>query len=108
MIKLPRQDSIRLSSSSFSKMINLKLFINNNARLSGGIGFLPNEIRFIDWPEFSSEYLPFDSNPKKLLKLNMPRSYMSGLGEGFKVVFIIPIYYVYCQNSFFSVKGQIL
>ncbi|KAI5314377.1 hypothetical protein L3X38_043553 [Prunus dulcis] len=84
MIKLPRRDGIRLSSSSFSKMINLKLFINSNAHLSGEIGFLPNELRFIDWPEFSSEYLPFDSYPKKLLKLNMPRSYMSGLGEGFK------------------------
>ncbi|CAL2278850.1 unnamed protein product [Prunus armeniaca] len=84
MIKLPRQDGIRLSSSSFSKMINLKFFINSNAQLSREIGFLPNELRFIDWPEFSFEYLPFDSDKKKLLKLNMPRSYMSGLGEGFK------------------------
>ncbi|CAL2278849.1 unnamed protein product [Prunus armeniaca] len=84
MIKLPRRDGIGLTASSFSKMINLKLFINNNAHFYGENFLLPNELRFIDWPEFSSEYLPFDSHPKKLLKLNMPRSRMLRLGEGFK------------------------
>ncbi|XP_021800683.1 TMV resistance protein N-like [Prunus avium] len=82
MVKSSPRDGNALS---FSKMINLKLLIVSNARFSGEAGFLPNELRFVDWPEFSSsKYLPFDSNPKRLLKLNMPRSYMSGLGVGFK------------------------
>ncbi|XP_034229486.1 disease resistance protein RPV1-like [Prunus dulcis] len=85
MVELPPGDGIRLSASSFSKMINLKLLIiYGNAQFSGEDAFLPNELRFIDWPEFSSSYLPFDSNPKKLVKLNMPRGCMSRLGNGFK------------------------
>lgn len=103
MVELPPDDSIRLSASSFSKMINLKLLIiYGNAQFSGEDAFLPNELRFIDWPEFSSSYLPFDSNPKKLVRLNMPRSCMSQLGNGFKVFLIICTHcYILSKECFF-------
>lgn len=102
MVKSSPRDGNALS---FSKMINLKLLIVSNARFSGEAGFLPNELRFVDWPEFSSsKYLPFDSNPKRLLKLNMPRSYMSGLGVGFKVFLIILIHCGILSREFIFLK----
>lgn len=67
-------------------MKNLKYFINCNASFSGDvIDYLPNELRLIDWPEFPFEYFPSNFIPKKLVRLNMPRSRLSRLGERFKV-----------------------
>ncbi|XP_040363956.1 disease resistance protein RPV1-like isoform X2 [Rosa chinensis] len=84
MVKLPEPDEIVLSAASFSRMKNLKYFINCNASFSGNIDCLPDELRLIDWPAFPFESLPINFIPRKLVKLSMPRSCMSQLGERFK------------------------
>ncbi|KAM1014401.1 hypothetical protein ACFX2C_044392 [Malus domestica] len=86
IVKFPDPDETPLSAttSTFSEMRNLKMFINSNAHFSGDIGYLPSELRFIDWPKFPFQSLPLNLNPKKLVKLNMPHSRMSELGDGFK------------------------
>ncbi|KAK9949805.1 hypothetical protein M0R45_005317 [Rubus argutus] len=84
MIQLPQPEEIRLSAKCFSKMKNLKFVINCNASLSGDVDYLPNELRFIDWPGCHLQSLPFNSNRKKLVVLNMPNSLIRQLGEGFK------------------------
>ncbi|KAB2625487.1 hypothetical protein D8674_017147 [Pyrus ussuriensis x Pyrus communis] len=61
-----------------------KMFINSNAHFSGDIGYLPSELRFIDWPKFPFQSLPLNLHPKKLVELNMPHSRMSKLGDRFK------------------------
>ncbi|KAK9942295.1 hypothetical protein M0R45_007968 [Rubus argutus] len=85
MVKFSELDEIVLSPASFSGMKNLKYFINCNASFSGDvIDYLPNELRLIDWPEFPFESFPSNFIPKKLVRLNMPRSRLSRLGERFK------------------------
>ncbi|XP_004289231.1 PREDICTED: TMV resistance protein N-like [Fragaria vesca subsp. vesca] len=83
-VELPREDEICLSAKCFKKMKNLQLFININARFSGEIIYLPNQFRFLDWPGFPAQSLPSDFNPQKLVRLNMPNSRISQLGQGLK------------------------
>ncbi|KAI5314391.1 hypothetical protein L3X38_043567 [Prunus dulcis] len=83
--KCPTPDDICLSDDSFSKMKNLRLFINVNARFSGDhVDYLSNELRFLHWPECPLQVLPSTFNPRKLVELYMPCSRLSQLGEGLK------------------------
>ncbi|XP_021824902.1 TMV resistance protein N-like, partial [Prunus avium] len=83
--KFPTPDDICLSGDSFSKMKNLRLFINVNARFSGDhVDYLSNELRFLHWPDCPLQSLPSTFNPRKLVELYMPCSRLSQLGEGFK------------------------
>ncbi|PRQ21617.1 putative winged helix-turn-helix DNA-binding domain, leucine-rich repeat domain, L [Rosa chinensis] len=84
-VELSGEDEICLSAKCFKKMNNLQLFININARFSGEVNYLPNQLRFLDWPGFPAQSLPSDFSPQKLVKLNMPNSHISRLGQGFKV-----------------------
>ncbi|KAL6184840.1 hypothetical protein ACLB2K_046240 [Fragaria x ananassa] len=83
-VELPGEDEICLSPKCFKKMKNLQLFININARFSGEVNYLPNQLRFLDWPGFPAQSLPSDFNPQKLVELNMRNSRISRLGEGLK------------------------
>ncbi|XP_062029616.1 TMV resistance protein N-like [Rosa rugosa] len=83
-VELPGEDEICLSAKCFKKMKNLQLFININARFSGEVNYLPNQLRILDWPGFPAQSLPSDFSPQKLVKLNMPNSRISRLGRGFK------------------------
>ncbi|XP_020425625.1 TMV resistance protein N isoform X2 [Prunus persica] len=87
MVKLPaglESDEVCLNAESFSKMKNLRLFINHNARLSGEVDCLPNELRLLIWPEYPSQSLPANFNPKKLVGLALPRSCILRLDLEFK------------------------
>ncbi|CAL9022103.1 unnamed protein product, partial [Prunus brigantina] len=87
MVKLPaglESDEVCLNVESFSKMKNLRLFINHNARLSGEVDYLPNELRLLSWPEYPSQSLPANFNPKKLAALNLPCSRILRLDLEFK------------------------
>ncbi|XP_040363866.1 TMV resistance protein N-like [Rosa chinensis] len=84
IVKLAEPYEIHLNAESFSKMKNLQIFINCNASFTGEVEYLPNELRFLDWPKCPLKSLPSNFNPRKLIKLNMPYSCMSQLGHGFK------------------------
>ncbi|KAL6270250.1 hypothetical protein ACE6H2_027161 [Prunus campanulata] len=85
MMNFPEEHEISLSANSLSKMKNLQLFINRNARFSETrVDYLSNELRLLDWPECPLQTFPSSFNPKKLVEINMPRSSLSQLGEGFK------------------------
>ncbi|XP_050376195.1 TMV resistance protein N-like isoform X2 [Argentina anserina] len=83
-VQLPGEDEIQLSEKCFKKMKHLQLFININARFSGEIRYLPNQLRFLDWPGFPAQSLPSDFNPKKLVQLNISNSRFSQIGQGLK------------------------
>ncbi|KAI5314389.1 hypothetical protein L3X38_043565 [Prunus dulcis] len=84
MVNLPEPYEIRLSAKSFTKMKNLQLFINCNAHFSGEVGYLSNDLRFLDWPECPLKALPSSFNPKKLVELKLRDSRIEQLGNGFK------------------------
>ncbi|CAN6563522.1 unnamed protein product [Malus baccata var. baccata] len=49
VVKLPVPDVIPLNTKSFSKMVNLEIFIIRNAHFSGCIEYLPNDLRWIEF-----------------------------------------------------------
>ncbi|XP_068317313.1 disease resistance protein RPV1-like [Pyrus communis] len=81
---LESDNEICLSATTFSNMKNLKIFINCNGRFSGAVDYLPNNLRFVDWPECPLKSLPLNFNPKNLVLLNMRNSQITGFREGFK------------------------
>ncbi|KAB2623114.1 TMV resistance protein N-like [Pyrus ussuriensis x Pyrus communis] len=83
---LESDNEICLSATTFSNMKNLKIFINCNGRFSGAVDYLPNNLRFVDWPECPLKSLPPNFNPKNLVLLNMRNSQITGFREGFKFV----------------------
>lgn len=85
MVKLPEPYEICLSAKGFTKMKNLQLFINCNEHFSGEVGYLSNDLRFLDWPECPLKDLPSSFNPKKLLELKLRNSRIEQLADGFKV-----------------------
>ncbi|TQD94762.1 hypothetical protein C1H46_019616 [Malus baccata] len=48
VVELPKSDVIRLNPESFSRMVNLEIFINHNAHFSGCVDYLPNSLRWFD------------------------------------------------------------
>ncbi|XP_070675951.1 TMV resistance protein N-like [Malus domestica] len=83
---LESDNEICLSPATFSNMKNLKIFINRNGRFSGAVDYLPNNLRFVDWPECPLKSLPLNLIPKNLVLLNMRNSRITGFGEGFKIL----------------------
>ncbi|XP_021815751.1 TMV resistance protein N-like [Prunus avium] len=84
MVNLPKPYEICLSAKSFAEMKNLQLFMNCNAHFSGEVGYLSNDLRFLDWPECPLKALPSSFNPKKLVELKLHNSRIEQLGNGFE------------------------
>ncbi|KAL6289024.1 hypothetical protein ACE6H2_006534 [Prunus campanulata] len=72
MVKLPKPAEIILNPKCFCNMVNLEIFINRNASLCGHINYLPNALRFIDWPSCQLQSLPSEFHPEHLVVFNMP------------------------------------
>ncbi|XP_028945608.1 TMV resistance protein N-like [Malus domestica] len=49
VVKLPVPDVIPLNTKSFSKMVNLEIFIIRNAHFSGCVEYLPDDLRWIEF-----------------------------------------------------------
>jgi Leucine-rich repeat (LRR) protein len=85
LVELPEEDLIHLSSKAFMKMKSLRLFINRNARFSGGPSHLSNELRLLDWPKYPLQSLPSNFHGKKLVAFRMCYSLFKELGKELKV-----------------------
>ncbi|XP_042963865.1 disease resistance protein RUN1-like isoform X2 [Carya illinoinensis] len=82
LIDLPKEDLICLSSEAFTKMKNLRYFINHNARFSKAPSYLSNELRVLNWSRYPSQSLPNNFHGKKLVDLRMRYSLLKELGVG--------------------------
>ena len=74
MICAPEPSKIQLDSKCLEKMENLKFLMASNVDTCGDLKYLPNGLRVLDWPGFSSSSLPSNFRPPKLIVLNMPKS----------------------------------
>ncbi|ONI21471.1 hypothetical protein PRUPE_2G068300 [Prunus persica] len=83
MVKLPKPAEIILYPECFRNMVNLQIFINHNASLHGDINYLPNTLRFIDWPSCQLQSLPPNFQGNRLVVFNMLGNHIRHL-EGFK------------------------
>lgn len=85
IVKLPEASEISLNANCFKKMKSLQIFININANFLGEVHYLPNQLRFLDWPGCPLQSLPSSFDPKKLVTFSMHGSRISQLPGGFKV-----------------------
>ncbi|KAM5569752.1 hypothetical protein ABKV19_016987, partial [Rosa sericea] len=84
-VELPKDSNvICLSGTTFSNMRNFRLFIHRAGRYSGVIDSLPNSLRVVDWLEYPLQFLPANLIPRELALINMPRSRITVLGDGYK------------------------
>ncbi|KAK4285375.1 hypothetical protein QN277_002081 [Acacia crassicarpa] len=75
-LDMPGDIVIDWSGKAFKKMSNLKMLIIRNAHFSIGPKYLPNSLRVLDWTGYPFSYLPSDFNPKELIILKMPESFL--------------------------------
>ena len=80
----PEASKMKLEPKCLEKMKNLKFLIVSNVDICGGLNYLPNELRVLDWSRFPLSSLPSNFDPQKLIALNMPESRVT-LDKLFKV-----------------------
>ncbi|XP_061990444.1 disease resistance protein RPV1-like isoform X2 [Rosa rugosa] len=84
-VQLPEDSHvICFSGTTFSNIRNLRLFIYRSGRYSGVVDNLPKGLRVIDWPNCHLQFLPSNSIPRELALINMPRSHITVMGDGYK------------------------
>ncbi|AES65521.2 TMV resistance protein N isoform X1 [Medicago truncatula] len=74
IIDLYNDKEVQWSGTAFENMKNLKILIIRSARFSRGPKKLPNSLGVLDWSGYSSQSLPGDFNPKKLMMLSLHES----------------------------------
>ncbi|XP_028785831.1 TMV resistance protein N [Neltuma alba] len=75
-LDMPGDMVIDWNGRAFKKMPNLKILIIRNAQFSTGPKHLPNSLRVLDWKGYPCPSLPSDFNPKELIILKMPESFL--------------------------------
>ena len=75
---------MKLEPKCLERMKNLKFLVASNVDICRGLKYLPNELRVLDWSEFSLSSLPSSFHLQKLIALNMPESRIT-LDKVFKV-----------------------
>ncbi|XP_075658526.1 disease resistance protein RUN1-like [Castanea sativa] len=78
MLRSPESKStmVQLEAQIFHKMKNLRFLIIRNVHFHGGLEYLPNGLRLLDWDAYPFSSLPSSFCPKKLVVLQMPRNRM--------------------------------
>ncbi|KAJ9177748.1 hypothetical protein P3X46_012929 [Hevea brasiliensis] len=84
LVDLPESEEIQLSAEAFLKMRRLRILLIRNARITGGPVDLPNELRWLEWPDCPLPSMPSGFRARKLVGLNLCHSYITQFGEGFK------------------------
>ncbi|KAM7469110.1 hypothetical protein LguiA_007293 [Lonicera macranthoides] len=75
---------IEMGTEAFRKMAKLRYLEIHNTRIPEGPDYLPDELRWIDWDEFPSNYLPTTFEANFLVRLRLCYSRLEQLWEGGK------------------------
>ncbi|XP_042960529.1 disease resistance protein RUN1-like isoform X3 [Carya illinoinensis] len=100
LIDLPWEDCmIRLGSEVFAKMESLRILkiICCSEIFCGGLKYLSNELRVLDWLGCSLEFLPSSFHGKKLIVLNIRGSNITDFGTGLQSKNLTRIDLSYCR-----------
>ncbi|KAM7469073.1 hypothetical protein LguiA_007256 [Lonicera macranthoides] len=93
-----RKYTIEMGTKAFRKMTKLRLLEIHNACIPKGPGYLPDELRWIDWDKYPSKYLPAMFEADFLVGLRLRRSRLEQLWEGRVVKFSIIYIYIYSHS----------
>ncbi|KAM7469103.1 hypothetical protein LguiA_007286 [Lonicera macranthoides] len=80
-----REYTIEMGTKAFRKMAKLRLLEIHYTRIPKGPDYLPNELRWIDWVEYPSNYLPSTFEANILVGLRLRWSRLRQLWDGRKV-----------------------
>ncbi|XP_042960856.1 disease resistance protein RUN1-like isoform X2 [Carya illinoinensis] len=101
LIEMPRKDSrIRLDSDVFAKMEKLRILkvsYFNDGIFCGGLNYLSNELRVLDWFNSPLEFLPSSFHGEKLIVFNIGGSKIRDLGTGLQFKNFTRIDLRYCK-----------
>ncbi|KAL3740100.1 hypothetical protein ACJRO7_021389 [Eucalyptus globulus] len=79
VLDLPPSGAIIISPDAFTNMKMLRILILHGVRFSSQAQVhLPNELRWLEWP--NAPNLEFGSGPNKLVRLDVPKSHIRQLG----------------------------
>ncbi|KAH9727022.1 Disease resistance-like protein DSC1 [Citrus sinensis] len=96
-LDLSKINDIHLNPQAFANMSNLRLLkfympkhndipiMSSKLHLDQGLEYLPEELRYLHWHEYSLKMLPFDFEPENLIELNLPYSKVEQIWKGEKV-----------------------
>ncbi|GMY07864.1 TMV resistance protein N-like [Fagus crenata] len=82
-LSLRPHEKEELKPKTFSMMTRLRLLIIDNVHLPGGLSYLSNELRLLQWNEYPLKSMPESFQPKKLVELIMHHSRIEQLPKGF-------------------------
>ncbi|XP_039165438.1 TMV resistance protein N [Eucalyptus grandis] len=86
VLNLPKTEAIYIGPNAFGNMRRLRLLIMINVHNSfQGPIYLPNELRWFEWPECPPWVPKFSPGPKKLVGLDLRKSKIQVMMEQFKV-----------------------
>ncbi|XP_039169569.1 disease resistance protein RUN1-like [Eucalyptus grandis] len=86
VLALPESTEMRINPDDFTKLRRLRLLILHNVHSSfPGPIYLPNELRWFEWPGCAHRIPEFSSGPKKLAGLDMSKANVTGVLKQFKV-----------------------
>ncbi|KAK3416287.1 hypothetical protein EUGRSUZ_H01741 [Eucalyptus grandis] len=86
VLDLPTIEAISIGPDAFTNMRRLRLLIMINVHSSfQGPIYLPNNLRWFQWPECPFSILKFPPGPKKLVKLDLCKSNIQVVVDQFKV-----------------------
>ncbi|KAH9726992.1 Disease resistance-like protein DSC1 [Citrus sinensis] len=99
VLKKNKINDIHLNPQAFVNMSNLRLLkfympkhndipiMSSKLHLDQGLEYLPEELRYLHWHEYSLKMLPFDFEPENLIELNLPYSKVEQIWKGEKKAF---------------------
>ncbi|KAF8015628.1 hypothetical protein BT93_H1215 [Corymbia citriodora subsp. variegata] len=84
VLDLRTRKELYISPSAFTHMRRLKVLILLCAQISGGPVCLPNDLRWLEWPECPFSTLKFGAGPKKLVCFDVRYGRIKEFGENLK------------------------
>lgn len=92
-------ESLYVDSKTFGKMNRLRLLKLENVELSGDLGYLSGELRFLDWDSYQKESLPAGFQTDKLVDLRLRHSLIVKLSYDEKVSQELSVSLSSCRRS---------
>ncbi|ESR54628.1 hypothetical protein CICLE_v10018571mg [Citrus x clementina] len=99
LLNLSKTRDIHLDGNVFVNMSNLRFLkfympeykgvpiMSSKVHLDQGLRYLPEELRYLHWHQYSLKTLPLNFDPENLIELNLPYSNVEQIWEGKKQAF---------------------
>lgn len=84
-LSLPKKEKLHLSVDPILKMDKLRLLKFQNVEFPECVGYLPNELRLLEWHGYPQKSMPSSFCPNKLVELNMSSSRIERLWKETRV-----------------------